>query len=194
MMNAKRSSKANLTRYAFVIPIVVCSLLVFTISKADAPKTNGVIKDVVINGKVFIKTTDSEDTVRIVEDYPTAATSNIKAQPTDVVVRACKTERKPTDVVVVQGYQTNRNPTNDVVVKGYPTTLNIRSGNLNKISDKAIVIDGKLASEKEMQKLSAYDIDSIDVARISSTETVKKYGDKAKNGVVYITTKKGKNK
>jgi bla regulator protein BlaR1 len=38
MMNAKRSSKFNLTRYAFLVPAVVALLLVFSISKAALVK------------------------------------------------------------------------------------------------------------------------------------------------------------
>ena len=38
MMNAKRSSRLNLTRYAFLVPAVMVLLLVFSISKADFAK------------------------------------------------------------------------------------------------------------------------------------------------------------
>jgi bla regulator protein BlaR1 len=38
MMNAKRSSKINLTRYAFLVPAVITLLLIFSISKADFAK------------------------------------------------------------------------------------------------------------------------------------------------------------
>jgi len=38
MMNAKRSSKINLTRYAFLVPAVITFLLVFSISTADFAK------------------------------------------------------------------------------------------------------------------------------------------------------------
>jgi bla regulator protein BlaR1 len=38
MMNAKRSSRLNLTRYAFLLPVVITLLLVFSISKADFAK------------------------------------------------------------------------------------------------------------------------------------------------------------
>ena len=61
---------------------------------------------------------------------------------------------------------------------------------VNRISDKLIVIDGKEASETEMKKLSAFDIDRMSIS--SDADTIKKYGDKAKYGVVYIYTKKGK--
>jgi bla regulator protein BlaR1 len=66
----------------------------------------------------------------------------------------------------------------------------INSANVDRISDKLIVIDGKVASEKELKKLSAFEIDRMSTS--NSTDTVKKYGDKAKYGVVYIYTKKGK--
>jgi bla regulator protein BlaR1 len=82
----------------------------------------------------------------------------------------------------------------DVVIKELRTNGNYVYGtnatSVNRISDKLIVIDGKVASEKEMKKLSAFDIDRMSVS--NSAETVKKYGDKAKYGVVYIYTKKGK--
>ncbi|RYZ98369.1 MAG: hypothetical protein EOP47_19480 [Sphingobacteriaceae bacterium] len=38
MMNAKRSSTLNLTRYAFLVPAVVALVLVFSVSKADIKK------------------------------------------------------------------------------------------------------------------------------------------------------------
>jgi len=81
------------------------------------------------------------------------------------------------DVVVVNGYRTNTN-----FVYNINTT--------NRISDKLVVIDGKVASEKELKKLSAFDIDRMTTSNGASTDTLKKYGDKAKNGVVYIYTKK----
>ncbi|RYU91529.1 M56 family peptidase [Mucilaginibacter terrigena] len=122
--------------------------------------------------------------------------------------------------VVVQGYGTNTLKFDTaVVVKGYGTangkqvyvrevpskryavagnnvtfspsvTTALRLNTMERISDKLIVIDGKVASESEMKKLSAFDIDRISTS--TSADTVKKYGDKAKYGVVYIYTKKGK--
>ncbi|WP_454802265.1 M56 family metallopeptidase [Mucilaginibacter phyllosphaerae] len=83
------------------------------------------------------------------------------------------------DVVVVNGYRSNAN-----FVYNINTT--------NRISDKLVVIDGKVASEKELKKLSAFDIDRMTTSNGASTDTLKKYGDKAKNGVVYIYTKKSK--
>lgn len=46
MMNAKRSSKINLTRYAFLVPAVIAMLLVFSISKADFVKKSTAFKSI----------------------------------------------------------------------------------------------------------------------------------------------------
>jgi hypothetical protein len=39
MMNAKRSSKVNLTRYLFVLPVLLCVTLAFTIDKTDVKRS-----------------------------------------------------------------------------------------------------------------------------------------------------------
>jgi len=57
-----------------------------------------------------------------------------------------------------------------------------------KLTDKLIIIDGKEATEKEMKKLSVDKIESV--SNIMGEAATAKYGDKAKNGAVIITTKK----
>ncbi len=53
MMNAKRSSKINLTRYAVIVPVVVALLLVFSISKADFVKKSDAFKSIkIISNKI----------------------------------------------------------------------------------------------------------------------------------------------
>jgi hypothetical protein len=59
---------------------------------------------------------------------------------------------------------------------------------IEHLSSKVIVIDGKKATENDMKKLSAADIESMSVK--SGDDITKKYGEKAKNGVVFIVTKK----
>lgn len=54
--------------------------------------------------------------------------------------------------------------------------------------DVLYVMDGKEISEKDMKDLSPNMIQSINV--LKGEAAIKKYGDKAKNGVVEITTKK----
>lgn len=71
-------------------------------------------------------------------------------------------------------------------------TAGSRNGNIyvDHISDKLIVIDGKVANEKALKKVSANDIESMSV--ISGKAATALYGDDAAKGVVVITTKKAK--
>jgi hypothetical protein len=60
--------------------------------------------------------------------------------------------------------------------------------NIDHLSSKLIMINGKEAKQSDLKKLSAADIESMNIK--SGEEVIKKYGDKAKNGVVFISTKK----
>ena len=76
-------------------------------------------------------------------------------------------------------------------LKTMPFSLNMSSEtSINHLSGKLIMIDGKEATEKDLKRLSAADIEGVAVK--TGGETVKKYGDKAKNGVVFIVTRKEK--
>ncbi|WP_316829735.1 M56 family metallopeptidase [Pedobacter aquatilis] len=48
MMNVKRSSKVNLTRYIFLLPVLLCLTLAFTVDKKDVKEKIAVIKQVLI--------------------------------------------------------------------------------------------------------------------------------------------------
>jgi len=72
-------------------------------------------------------------------------------------------------------------------------TLNRRFNsetNISHLSSKLIMINGKEATERDLKKLSAADIESMSVK--SGDEVIKQYGDKAKDGVLFIETKKEK--
>lgn len=59
---------------------------------------------------------------------------------------------------------------------------------LSHLSDKLIIINGNIATKSDLKKLSAFDIDRMVLK--TDEETRELYGDKAKNGVVFILTKK----
>lgn len=59
---------------------------------------------------------------------------------------------------------------------------------LDHISDKLIIINGNIASESDLKKISAFDIDKVVVK--NDEETKELYGEKAKKGIVFIVTKK----
>jgi len=63
-----------------------------------------------------------------------------------------------------------------------------REAHIENLSTKLIFIDGKEATERDLKKLSAADIKSMSTK--SGEEVTKQYGDKAKEGVLFITTKK----
>jgi hypothetical protein len=62
--------------------------------------------------------------------------------------------------------------------------------NIEHLSSKLIIIDGKEADARDLKKLSAADIESMSVK--TGDDMTEKYGDKAKNGVLFITTTKNK--
>jgi len=64
--------------------------------------------------------------------------------------------------------------------------------NIEHLSSKLIIIDGKEADARDLKKLSAADIESMSVK--TGDDMTEKYGDKAQNGVLFITTTKNKDK
>jgi len=73
--------------------------------------------------------------------------------------------------------------------KGMPGTQKDSETSINDLSGKLVIVDGVEATDKDL-KVSAINIKSIAIK--SGDEMIKKYGDKAKNGVVFITTTKPK--
>jgi bla regulator protein BlaR1 len=63
------------------------------------------------------------------------------------------------------------------------------SVSLSHIADKLVIINGKIASQADLKRLSAFDIDRMVLKTDEETRVL--YGDKAKNGVLFIVTKKG---
>lgn len=59
---------------------------------------------------------------------------------------------------------------------------------IDNFGDKLIVIDGKIATEKQMKRLKLSDIKSLTEKVDDATK--EQYGDRAQNGVLLITTKK----
>jgi len=82
--------------------------------------------------------------------------------------------------ITVMGYNTRR---------GMPGTQKNSETSINDLAGKLVIVDGVEATDKDL-KVSAINIKSIAIK--SGDEMIKKYGDKAKNGVVFITTTKAK--
>ncbi|MDB4927092.1 M56 family metallopeptidase [Mucilaginibacter sp.] len=273
MMNAKKSSAINLTRYAFLVPVVLICLFAFSLSKAELVKGGKVAyktisasvnnfkvtltNNITISGKKvthkvivsdtnkkaqritiietsegkvdtakkltfkIVKTNDS--VIWYVNGKKSSKEEFAKIKPNDIESFSVLKDHTPDGIIsvrtraennisaVVINAKTNAN-NNSTTKKEYTLTYKTSDGNVAKdvfvggnidegeskshdakidnFSDKLFIIDGKEASEKDMRKLPASEIWSIDVN--TKKEMVEKYGDKAKNGVLFITTKKAK--
>ena len=69
-------------------------------------------------------------------------------------------------------------------------TINVRGiGTLNN-TDPMVVIDGVISSPTDMNAINADDIENISVLKDAASSSI--YGSRAANGVIVVTTKKGK--
>lgn len=92
--------------------------------------------------------------------------------------------------VVVQGYGSTSRYTVKPGTNVMWSSSNLHSvSSIDHISDKMIIINGKIASQNDLKKISAFDIDRV--VYKNDEETKELYGDKAKNGIVFIVTRKG---
>jgi hypothetical protein len=73
------------------------------------------------------------------------------------------------------------------VVPGASDTIPEVAG---KFKDALIVVDGKLTTEEELEKIDVSTIGTISI--LKDKKAIDKYGDKGKNGVIEVTTKNSK--
>ncbi|HMG10763.1 MAG TPA: M56 family metallopeptidase [Mucilaginibacter sp.] len=114
---------------------------------------------------------------------------------------SAKTVTGPKGAVVVKTYSITT-PHNIIIGEGNPSSVSgmvssndIKVTNLDGVkittddgSDPVIVIDGKTSSSADLKKLKSTEINGISILKGDSAK--KQYGDKAKDGVVVITTNK----
>lgn len=137
----------------------------------DVRKVKGVV---VAKGLSSAATASSNSTVTI---------NGVKANP----VALSYSIRSDDDAVVANG--------GDVVVTGYGKKANVKALKMNGVSVMAngdkepfIVIDGKTSTIDAFKKLDVKTVESISI--LQGDDATKKYGDKAKDGVVLVTTRK----
>jgi outer membrane receptor protein involved in Fe transport len=137
----------------------------------DVRKVKGVV---VVKGLSSAATASSGSTVTI---------NGVKAKPATLSYSI----RSDDDAIVAEG--------GDVVVTGYGKKTNVKAIKVNGMSivtngdkDPFVVIDGKNSSMDALKKLDPDKIESISI--LKGDDATKKYGDKAKDGVVVIGTRK----
>ncbi|MDB5032130.1 M56 family metallopeptidase [Mucilaginibacter sp.] len=93
MMNAKRSSAINLTRYAFLVPVVLICLFAFSLSKAELVKKSRVVY------KTFKASVNSIAT--------TVSTDQVISAKKPVALKKTDTDKKTNSIVVVSTHSTD---------------------------------------------------------------------------------------
>jgi len=171
MMNKKRSSKIELSKYAFLLPVFLLTGAAFTVSKAEG-NIEGLVEKA--NETTLLKL---------------AAGAQQGGDPLSVKMVGeagiVLNEAFGTDTVKID---TSRRSNGSNLWSGQIGSLKIR-GASDAIGNPLFVLDGEVISTKELDAVDQDRIESVTILR--DKEVMVKYGEKAKNGVVFITTKTG---
>ncbi|MFC3196813.1 TonB-dependent receptor plug domain-containing protein [Parapedobacter deserti] len=162
MMNMRSSSRLQLGKYVFAIPVIAFFVLVFTLTKAYEQDS------------ALIFTMAAADTE---SDQPA-----ISRQDTAIERKEESTVLNEIDSIQVVGHSgaDARNPDTPEV------KISIRNSSSN---DPLYVVDGEsLAMDFDRSSMDPYDIASITVLKDASAIAL--YGERGVNGVILIITKK----
>lgn len=161
MMNAKRSSKINLTRYAFLVPAVITLLLIFSISTADFAKP--------IRAKL-VSAIKPLTSMVAAEAIPNPAGGNaIFTKPKKTAHKAVKTST---------GFRTDTIKKNLVIVRDN-----------NKKDSIVCYINGVKGSIKDIDPNNIAQVNVIKGDRVSDLPPFINQDDVRNTGVVLIVTK-----
>src|SRR5690606_25176985 len=203
MMNKKKSSKLELSKYAFLLPIVIFTAGAYTISKADEKITEAVktVKDVRLASVIT-----QEDTAKtaVPETKRLESKSEID-QTRNYLYLYDKKELSKDDF-----FQIDDSELFDILfiskvdLKGPYAAHKDREGVISAYSKEEhnkrrkqqekvlIVIDGEIRGEGKavMDAINPNQIESMNV--LKDEFATEKYGDKGKNGVIEFTMKTAK--
>ncbi|MHC8947317.1 TonB-dependent receptor plug domain-containing protein [Sphingobacterium hungaricum] len=178
MMNKKRSSKLELSKYAFLFPLFIFTAGAFTIDTADAK-----IAEVV-------QVAQETDFKAISKDLSQTVQTTFEAVP-DTVVKENVKEVKDTVVKSTFNYTytSNNNEGLDTVIFESSTDMGaqILFRGTKKTVQPLLIVDGVEQISSDLGHVDPNAISHIEVLKDASAETL--YGSKGANGVVKITTK-----
>lgn len=173
MMNKKRSSKIELSKYAFLLPVFLLTGAAFTVSKAEG-NIEGLVEKA--NETTLLK-------LDVGQQQGGDPLSVKMVGEAGIVLN----EAFGTDTVKID---TSRRSNGTTVLSGQIGALKIR-GASDPIDNPLFVLDEEVIDKKELDAIAPEQIESISVLKDKSATAV--YGDKGKNGVVLVTTKMGNN-
>ncbi|MBD1420224.1 M56 family metallopeptidase [Sphingobacterium chuzhouense] len=199
MMNKKKSSKLQLSKYAFLLPIVIFSAGAFTISKADEKitETTEVVREKQLDITTRPDTTKtppfeakflkSKSEIDQTQDYLYLYDRKVLSkddffQIDDSELYGMMFSSKGALKVRYADYNDK-----DGIISAY--SKEERDRQQEQRAKALYVIDGVMQEGKEsMDALDPNEIESIDV--LKDKTATERYGDKGKYGVIIITTKK----
>jgi len=185
MMNAKRSSNLNLTRYAFLMPMVVICLFIFSLSKTETVKASPAFKavsDVVENIRSIALSADTTPVKKTITE--TTTTKKIKGGVTTT---------KTVTVTTTYDKAQNQGAANDLLKKVETGSVLVRG--LRGNDSIVIVVDGKLRTN--INDINPNTIRTVTVIKNNPNEYLNKITgsntptDGKLKGVIEITTGSG---
>lgn len=214
MMNKRRSSRLELSKYVFLIPVFVFAAGAFTVSRAErnigdvVQKAEDTSLDVILPKKRSAMR-NSADTVRELRDtvrkpivvigYGSRDSTLEKREP--IIVGSGKASAGafqlgniPADEIeridVIKDTSEFGKDRIMITMKRKPDTVGVKRFEIVGIkgAQPIYVLDGKKIDSIEVRKINPNDIESIHVLKGNAGTDI--YGDEGKNGVVQIKMKK----
>jgi bla regulator protein BlaR1 len=192
MMNAKRSSRVNLTRYAFVVPAVAL-LLVFSFSKAAVVKRNGAKAYKAISTTLNEKLADVMPLVNnVATSFKTTAADN---KPVADIIKYnvsgnAKTDKQ--DITISGTINTTKENLQLLIDTNYKSKVTITTNDISLLDSLNYVLNGKKISIDEFNKI---DPNKIIAVNIVTAETAKamlndydSMGFKPHSKILFVTT------
>lgn len=172
---------------------------VFTLSKVNSNATIVVsyvgyrTQSILVNNqkafKISLQTEDNKLNEVVVTGYSKQKKGDITGAVAVVDIKDLMRQPEPNPIKALQGRVAGVKISSDGSPSGSNTRVVIRGvGTLNN-TDPLYVIDG-MPTKSGMHELNPNDIESIQVLKDASSASI--YGSRASNGVIIITTKKGK--
>lgn len=164
MMNAKKSSNVNLTRYAFLVPVVFVCLCVFSASKAELVK----------NSKVAYKSITASVNKLITIAAPKNLTNDKVASKNIIAIDTIK-PKKANQIVVMTDTGNDKRFT--YIIRTNELHDSTRNYTIKMIGGKngahdTYMVNGKNVTKEEFEKLAPADIKTVNVIGDSDSKKI----------------------
>lgn len=178
MMNKIRSAKVHLIKFLFVLPLVTILLLAFRTAAINNAAATVLEKEMAATG--------DEGNIEDISVFnmPLQDTVPLKGKVMGVRVDT-------SNIISIVKRNDSTHLVIDASLHGPAQPVRLLNGGVLRAHDVLFIVDGeeKKSEEEVLKKMDPADIESVSILKDASAETL--YGEKGKNGVIIITTKKG---